>query len=141
MRLHPARVKRAGERRAKMVSGNEVALAHAALSHLRCMSVTHCVAMRRPNARPHAEMPEISRFIGIVITMYCNDHRPPHFHVRYERYRAKVGIADGNVIEGALPTRVLALVAEWAHIHRVELDRNWTSLATEGTFARIAPLE
>ena len=29
-------------------------------------------------------MPEISRFLGIVITMYFNDHNPPHFHVRYE---------------------------------------------------------
>jgi hypothetical protein len=37
-------------------------------------------------------MPEISRFFGIVITMYFNDHRPPHFRVRYERYRAKVAI-------------------------------------------------
>jgi hypothetical protein len=27
-------------------------------------------------------MPEICRFLGIVITMYFNDHAPPHFHVR-----------------------------------------------------------
>jgi hypothetical protein len=86
-------------------------------------------------------MPEISRFFGIVITMYFNDHAPPHFHVRYERYRAKVRIADADVIDGELPARVLALVTNWAQIHRGELDRNWTSLATQGTFARIAPLE
>lgn len=86
-------------------------------------------------------MPEISRFFGLVITMYFNDHGPPHFHVRYERYRAKVAIADGHLIEGALPARLLGLVTEWTHIHHAELDGNWTSLATEGTFARIAPLE
>ena len=86
-------------------------------------------------------MPEISRFFGIVITMYFNDHSPPHFHARYERYRAEVRIADGDVIDGELPARVRALIAEWARIHRVELDRNWTSLAAQGTFARIAPLE
>ena len=28
-------------------------------------------------------MPEISRFLGIIITMYFDDHDPPHFHVRY----------------------------------------------------------
>lgn len=28
-------------------------------------------------------MPVVSRFFGIVITMYYNDHPPPHFHVRY----------------------------------------------------------
>ncbi|MFQ5754137.1 MAG: DUF4160 domain-containing protein, partial [bacterium] len=25
-------------------------------------------------------MPEISRFYGIIIKMYFNDHVPPHFH-------------------------------------------------------------
>jgi len=25
-------------------------------------------------------MPEISRFFGIVIQMYWDDHNPPHFH-------------------------------------------------------------
>ena len=28
-------------------------------------------------------MPEISRFYGIIITMFINEHNPPHFHVRY----------------------------------------------------------
>ena len=28
-------------------------------------------------------MPEISRFYGIVIRMYHNDHNPPHFHAIY----------------------------------------------------------
>lgn len=30
-------------------------------------------------------MPEICRFFGIVITMFGDDHNPPHFHVRYIR--------------------------------------------------------
>jgi len=28
-------------------------------------------------------MPEISRFFGIIIRMYFNDHVPPHFHAHY----------------------------------------------------------
>ncbi len=28
-------------------------------------------------------MPELSRFYGIVIRMYYNDHNPPHFHAEY----------------------------------------------------------
>ena len=48
-------------------------------------------------------MPEISRFLGIVITMYFNDHNPPHFHVRYEEYRALVGIEPLELREGRLP--------------------------------------
>ena len=58
-------------------------------------------------------MPEISRFLGIVITMYFNDHNPP---------------------------RVLGLVMEWAELHQAELLENWTTLALEGKFKHIAPL-
>lgn len=28
-------------------------------------------------------MPEISRFYGIVVAMYYDEHNPPHFHARY----------------------------------------------------------
>ena len=85
-------------------------------------------------------MPEISRFLGIVITMYFNDHNPPHFHVRYEDARAVVGIRPIELRQGSLPPRVLGLVIEWAEIHQAEVLLNWTTLATEGKFMRIAPL-
>jgi hypothetical protein len=42
--------------------------------------------------------------------------------------------------DGRLPPRVLSLVTEWAALHRFELRRNWTLLATEGKFRRIDPL-
>ncbi len=41
---------------------------------------------------PRQNMPEISRFFGMVIAMYYNDHAPPHFHVRYGKQKAVVGI-------------------------------------------------
>ena len=85
-------------------------------------------------------MPEICRFLGIVITMYFNDHNPPHFHVRYETYRAIIGISPLELREGQLPPRVLGLVMEWGGIHQAELADNWTTLAKEGTFKRITPL-
>jgi hypothetical protein len=28
-------------------------------------------------------MPEISRFLGIVIAIYFKEHAPPHFHAKY----------------------------------------------------------
>ena len=85
-------------------------------------------------------MPEISRFLGIVITMYFNDHNPPHFHVRYEEHRARIGIRPLELLDGWLPARVLGLVIEWANLHSDELMGNWNSLAGAGTFRRIAPL-
>ena len=85
-------------------------------------------------------MPEISRFLGIVITMYFNDHNPPHFHARYEGFRAIVGIDPLELRDGELPPRVLALVLEWAEMHQPEPVKNWTALAETGTFREIAPL-
>jgi hypothetical protein len=39
-------------------------------------------------------VPEISRFFGIIIAMFYNDHPPPHFHVRHGGDRATIGIED-----------------------------------------------
>lgn len=57
-------------------------------------------------------MPVISRFLGIVIAMYYNDHAPPHFHAKHGGFEAVIGIASGEVIDGELPPRVLGLVQE-----------------------------
>ena len=86
-------------------------------------------------------MPEICRFLGIVITMYFNDHNPPHFHARYQDYRALIATESLQLLEGTLPPRVLGLVIEWAKLHQAELSANWTMLAEKGMFERIAPLE
>jgi hypothetical protein len=59
-------------------------------------------------------MPEISRFLGIIITMYFDEHNPPHFHVRYNEYRASMCIKNLNIIAGSLPAKVRGLVEEWA---------------------------
>lgn len=54
-------------------------------------------------------LPEISRFLGIIIVMYYNDHAPPHFHARYGDFEAVIAIDSGEVVEGRLPPRVLGL--------------------------------
>ena len=48
-------------------------------------------------------MPEISRFLGIVIGMFYRDHNPPHFHARYGEAEAAISIRDGLVLWGSLP--------------------------------------
>ena len=72
-------------------------------------------------------MPEICRFLGIVIMMYFDEHNPPHFHVRYNEYRASVEIHTLNVVTGALPAKVRGLVEEWAELHQQELLKMWES--------------
>jgi len=85
-------------------------------------------------------MPEICRFLGISILMYFNEHDPPHFHVRYNEYRAVIGIHDLMLRDGELPGRVMGLVLEWANLHRTELLENWNSIRSTGEFHKIEPL-
>jgi hypothetical protein len=85
-------------------------------------------------------MPELSTFLGIVIAMYFNDHNPPHFHSKYNEYRAIISIKDLSVLEGNLPPRILGLVIEWAGIHKNELLEDWELLKNTGNYKRIEPL-
>ena len=85
-------------------------------------------------------MPEISRFLGIVIRMYFNDHNPPHFHVEYNEYSAAVLIETLGIIEGKVPAKVLSLVVEWASLHQAELLDNWESIRRTGECRSIEPL-
>ena len=64
-------------------------------------------------------MPEISRFLGIIITMYFNDHSPPHFHAIYNEYEITVDIETG-VIAGRFPRRALNAVLEWHQQYKKE---------------------
>lgn len=85
-------------------------------------------------------MPELSRFLGIVIQMYFNEHNPPHFHVKYDDFRAAIDIRNLSVIDGKLPARVLSLVVEWASLHQEELLANWDEIIATGKFKKIQPL-
>ncbi len=85
-------------------------------------------------------MPEISRFLGIIIYMYFNDHNPPHFHVKYNDYRAIITIEPLVIQDGALPPRIFGLVMEWAELHQKDLLETWQTLIDTGTFVPIPPL-
>lgn len=70
-------------------------------------------------------MPEICRFLGIRISMYFNEHNPPHFHIKYNEYRATMNINTLNIVDGYLPSKVRGLVQEWAEINQSELLKMW----------------
>ena len=86
-------------------------------------------------------MPEISRFFGIVIKMYFDDHPPPHFHAIYGDAEVQIRIDPFGLISGSLPPRALAMVAEWATLHRVELLDNWSKARAGTGMVKIPPLE
>ena len=85
-------------------------------------------------------MPELSRFYGIVIKMYFDDHDPPHFHAAYAEDQAVIGIETLAVIAGRLPARALGLVAEWAALHQDELRQAWRKAKSLESVNKIAPL-
>lgn len=86
-------------------------------------------------------MPTISRFFGVRIKMYLNDHPPPHFHAEYEHRRAKYSIETLELLAGSLPRRVQAFVLEWAMIHRPELRENWIRSVRRERMSAIAGLD
>jgi hypothetical protein len=81
-------------------------------------------------------MPEISRFFGIVVYMFFNDHNPPHFKVKYNEYEANILIENGNLLNGDLPVGKYKLVQAWAEIHKDELMIMWDSKE----FHKVKPL-
>jgi len=74
--------------------------------------------------QPPAAMPEISRFFGIVVTMYYDEHGRPHFHARMGDDEVSVEIENLKV-RGEFPGTGLRLVLDWAELHRAELLENW----------------
>lgn len=85
-------------------------------------------------------MPVISRFLGIIIAMYWNDHAPPHFHAKYGEYEITVEI-DSGIVSGTFPKRALRHVMEWYELHKDALLADWELCAKNQNPAPIAPLE
>jgi hypothetical protein len=86
-------------------------------------------------------MPEISRFLGIVIKMFFDDHNPPHFHAEYGSDRALVDIQTLAIFSGRLPPRATGLVVEWATLHQNELLEDWNLARASQELHKIPPLE
>jgi hypothetical protein len=85
-------------------------------------------------------VPTVSRFHGIVIAMFFDDHGYPHFHARHAAAEAKVRIDNLEVIDSELPRRQLRLVLAWAELHQEELAENWRRARAGETLKQIGPL-
>jgi hypothetical protein len=86
-------------------------------------------------------MPQVSRFFGIVIYMYFNDHAPPHFHAEYGEREAVYTIETLEIMRGELPRRAHSMVVEWATLHRDELRDNWDKARQMQSLDSIEPLD
>ena len=85
-------------------------------------------------------MPQVSNFFGIIVSMFYDEHNPPHFHAQYGEHRCYINIHTLSIIEGYLPPRALGLVIEWATLHQRELLDNWSHVERQEPIKKIAPL-
>ncbi|HNW82714.1 MAG TPA: DUF4160 domain-containing protein [bacterium] len=86
-------------------------------------------------------MPEISRFYGIVIAMFYDEHNPPHFHAVYGKHKVSIRLDNMAVLSGKFPPRALGLVVEWALTHKEELEDEWKRLMASEPLFKINPLK
>jgi hypothetical protein len=85
-------------------------------------------------------MPEISRFYGIVIYLFYDEHNPPHFHAEYAGQKATITMKEG-IVKGEMPKRALKLIFEWMEKNQEHLIEDW-ELSIKGLpLKRIEPLE
>ncbi len=86
-------------------------------------------------------MPEISRFFGIVISIFYDEHNPPHFHARYGSEKVAIVIRTLKVLEGNISHRALKLINEWATIHQEKLLEGWNLAQNSQPPKKIPPLD
>ncbi len=87
-------------------------------------------------------MPTISMFYGIIIRMQSERggrHHKPHIHCLYGDSEIVVAM-DGEVLEGAFPSKQMKLLLAWMAIHEEELIANWNLLSEGEGYFKIEPL-
>jgi hypothetical protein len=85
-------------------------------------------------------MPEICRFLGIIIYIYYADHDPPHLHAKYNEEWAKFDLQTLSLTEGKLPKRVHALVVEWMLENQDALMQLWHLAQRHEPLYKLPPL-
>ncbi len=85
-------------------------------------------------------MPEISRFYGIIISLFWRDHNPPHIHFSYGDFECTISVID-RIVQGCAPSKVIVKVNEWMDLHEQEILSLWEKAQRGEELNRIAPLK
>jgi len=80
-------------------------------------------------------------FYGILISMFYDDHAPPHFHAKYAEFKGIFDIRRLEMIQGNLPRRALELILDWAELHQSELLIDWNLCQEKQVPHKIEPLK
>ncbi len=90
------------------------------------------------------DLPELSRFFGIVIRMFSEagvSHHVAHFHAYFQNKAAVFSIRPVDLIAGTLPQKQQRLVEAWAELHQEELLSDWERLHSGRSAVPIEPLK
>jgi hypothetical protein len=86
-------------------------------------------------------VPIVSVIYGVDVSMFYQEHEPPHYHAEYQGQRAVFDFR-GRVLAGRIRSRTARrLIRQWAIRHGDDLARNWAKLKAGLPLDRIAPLE
>ena len=66
-----------------------------------------------------------------------SEHNPPHIHAIYNENAAAIDFITGDVLDGYLPQKELALVREWLRSNVNELQEIWQTQE----FRKLSPLK
>ena len=104
--------------------------------------IEHCCWNGHPRSSVDVAMPELSRFYGIIIRMYCElgPHHSPHFHAYHGDDEAVYGLDPIELLAGSLPRRQARLAEAWAELHQSELVADWGRLQAGSEPLPIDPL-
>lgn len=72
--------------------------------------------------------------------MYHDDHGIPHFHARYNEFKATFAIETSEQLNGEMPSRIVQFIVEWADLHKKELLENWELAIQNKSLKKISPL-
>jgi hypothetical protein len=70
-------------------------------------------------------MPTLVDFGSFRVSMFFEDHNPPHVHVIGPDFHALVSISDATILRGAIPNRHRRRALEWIVDHHAELASRW----------------
>jgi hypothetical protein len=97
--------------------------------------------MKVVQMRRGKNMPTISMFRGIKVSINWRDHMPPHFHAYYGGEEVLVNLEELEVLEGTIPSKQLKMVLGWAALHQDELRDNWALAREKQELFSIDPLK
>lgn len=73
-------------------------------------------------------MGKVHQFGKVIITVYANDHLPPHFHVITPDAQALVEIATLSILAGSLPSKVEKAALAWAAANLDVIRAEWNRI-------------